>query len=86
MTILQSIQGDPYCLAGHTKRHIRQALMLELTGEKRPIAKCGTNALWAELKELFELPESSQAAQLAALREIANQQKTPALTGVTRHR
>ena len=52
-TMWQAIRGDVYNLAGDYNSTARQKLMLAITGEKRPKAKCGVNAIWAEMALRF---------------------------------
>jgi hypothetical protein len=44
---------DVWNFAGDRNKEIRQQLMIAITGEKRPKAKCGVNELSAELEKRF---------------------------------
>jgi hypothetical protein len=50
---LEAIRFDPWNLMGPSQRFQRQALMQLITGERRPVAKCGVTELGAELEARY---------------------------------
>jgi hypothetical protein len=58
--ILESRRFDVWNFSGDRNKEIRQQLMISITGEKRPKAKCGVSELSAELEKRF--PHKSNAS------------------------
>lgn len=62
-----------WSLSGDDMRFLRQALMLELKGEKLPIAKCGVTALTAAALE-YRDSQPAQPAEVPATAKKAEEQ------------
>lgn len=54
LQILSAYRFHVWNMAGKNSSRIRQSLMQSLTGEKRPLAKCGCNALYSILRETLK--------------------------------
>jgi hypothetical protein len=60
--ILESRRFDVWNFSGNHNKDARQQLMLAITGEKRPKAKCGVTELSAELEKRFPHKASASCA------------------------
>jgi hypothetical protein len=60
--ILESRRFDIWNFSGDRNKELRQQLMLAITGEKRPKAKCGVSELSAELEKRFPHKASASCA------------------------
>ena len=61
MRTLKPYARNLYGLAGAKNKHTRQMIMLELTGDKLPLAKCGINALLDRLYSISGVTGSCMA-------------------------
>jgi hypothetical protein len=61
--IMESRRYDVWNFMGNANKSIRQQVMMAITGEKRPKAKCGVNELSAELEKRF--PYKANASCMA---------------------
>jgi len=62
-TILARFRYDPWNMMGPRNKAIRQALILAITGEKRPLAKCGVTAIEQLLQERIDTSAATCAAR-----------------------
>lgn len=66
---------DIYVLSGRGNRHLRQAIMWQLTGEKVPMSSCGVNAIAREFAEQLKIAQTSNyevSRQLRYMNDTSN--------------
>lgn len=62
-SILSSFRFDPWNLAGNANKEIRRQLLAAITGERRPLAKCGVNEITKEFRAIGALDGATCAAR-----------------------
>ena len=70
ITILKAINGDIYSLAGPHNKKLRQELIYQLTGDKKPIAKCGIHAIELIICNLINPENNSGYCTIKTLQEF----------------
>lgn len=69
---MKALHGNCWRLAGPHNSTARQTLMLAITGEKRPKAKCGVTALTTELHARLEPKGNCQPSREDWVRDWAD--------------
>ena len=61
--ILTKFRFDPWNLMGPHNKEIRRQLLTAITGERRPLAKCGVTEITKELKARIDISAASCVAR-----------------------
>ena len=61
--ILAKFRFDPWNLSGPRNKEIRRQLLAAITGENRPLAKCGVTEITKELRARIDTSAATCAAR-----------------------